>query len=256
MLLAILLKKPLQNGVLFSRNMTDFVSLNVGGTIYTTSRATLIRFPDSMLGSMFSDRLPSNQDDKGNYLIDGDGPLFRHVLNFLRRSILVLPEDFKELDMLAQEADFYQIKELIDAVTQIRNTVAVDREEEKRAKDLVKEQEFLEVEFECANGRWIIFGSSEILQKIPVVMEGFGNHLRLVRNQLDHIFGPEENGLIVPREQPLNRVKLFRQITQLGFKLVSVSSSGGDERSTDRWIFTRDVKSGSAGTTQKKPKAK
>ena len=91
-----------------------------------------------MIGSL------PHQDDKGNYLIDGDGPLFRHVLNFLRRSILVLPEDFKELDMLAQEADFYQIKELIDAVTQIRNTVAVDREEEKRAKDRVKEQEFLD----------------------------------------------------------------------------------------------------------------
>nr|XP_054771258.1 BTB/POZ domain-containing protein KCTD6-like [Lytechinus pictus] len=234
---------------LFHRNMTDFVSLNVGGTIYTTSRATLIRFPDSMLGSMFSDRLPSTQDDKGNYLIDGDGPLFRYVLNFLRRSILVLPEDFKELDMLAQEADYYQIKELIDAVSQLRITVAMAKEEETRAKERIQEQEFLEAEFECANGRWIIFGSSDTLQKIPIVMEGFGNHLRLVRNQLDHIFGPEENGLIVPREQPLSRVKLFRQITQLGFKLASVSSSGGDERSTDRWVFTREVKSSSTTCT-------
>ncbi|XP_030853136.1 BTB/POZ domain-containing protein KCTD6-like [Strongylocentrotus purpuratus] len=124
--------------------MADVVSLNVGGTIYTTSRATLTRFPDSRLGSMFSDRLPSIKDDKGNYLIDGDGSLFRYVLNFLRRSILVLPEDFKELDMLAQEADYYQIKELNDAVTQIRNKVTIDREEEKRAKERVKKQEFLE----------------------------------------------------------------------------------------------------------------
>ncbi|XP_071499030.1 BTB/POZ domain-containing protein KCTD21-like [Diadema antillarum] len=114
--------------------MDDFVNINVGGTIYTASRATLCRFPDSMLGSMFSDRLPSTRDEKGNYLIDGDGPLFRHVLNFLRRSALVLPEDFKELDMLAQEADYYQINELIDAVTQLRN----EKEEAE------KRQEFLE----------------------------------------------------------------------------------------------------------------
>ncbi|XP_071491243.1 BTB/POZ domain-containing protein KCTD6-like [Diadema antillarum] len=236
--------------------MNDFVNVNVGGTIYTTSRATLCRFPDSMLGSMFSDRLPSTRDEKGNYLIDGDGPLFRHVLNFLRRSVLVLPEDFKELDMLAQEADYYQINELIDAVTQLRNAVAIEREKEEAEKNCVKEQEFLEVEFECANGRWIIFGSSDILQKIPVVMESFGNHQRLVRNQLDHIFGPEENGLIIPREQPLNRVKLFRQITQLGFKLVSLSSSGGDERSTDRWIFARDAKTTSGTVDPKLAKAK
>ena len=236
--------------------MNDFVSLNVGGTIYTTSRATLIRFPDSMLGSMFSDRMPSNRDEKGNYLIDGDGPLFRYVLNFLRRSVLVLPDDFKELDMLAQEADYYQIRELIETVSQLRSELAMEKEEEKRAKERIKEHEFMEVEFECANGRWIIFGSSEILQKIPVVMESFGNHQRLVRNQLDHIFGPEENGLIIPREQPLNRVKLFRQITQLGFKLSAVSSSGGDERSTDRWIFTREVKTKTLKSTSSQSQEK
>eukprot|EP00057_Strongylocentrotus_purpuratus_P000627 XP_001179882.2 PREDICTED: BTB/POZ domain-containing protein KCTD6-like [Strongylocentrotus purpuratus] len=112
-----------------------------------------------MLESMFSGRLPSIKDDKGNYLIDGDGSLFRYVLNFLRRSILVLPEDFKEFDMLAQEADYYQIKELIDAVTQ--------------AKERAKEREFLEVEFErdTQDGKWRIFGSSETFNKIPVVMQ-------------------------------------------------------------------------------------
>eukprot|EP00057_Strongylocentrotus_purpuratus_P014037 XP_011668511.1 PREDICTED: uncharacterized protein LOC105440254 [Strongylocentrotus purpuratus] len=219
--------------------MTDFVSLNVGGTIYTTSRATLTRFPDSMLGSMFRGRLPSTKDDKGNYLIDGDGSLFRYVLNFLRRSILVLPEDFKELDMLVQEADFYQIKELIDAVTQIRN-----REEEKRAKsEHVKEQELLEVEH--INGKyWTIYGSSEILQKIPVIMEAWDRMGYVSRPSVDPIFGPEEKGFKFSPKSPLNRLQFFRQITQLGFKLVSVSSRGGSGDSVDMWSFTRDLKFG------------
>eukprot|EP00057_Strongylocentrotus_purpuratus_P005223 XP_003730472.1 PREDICTED: BTB/POZ domain-containing protein KCTD6-like [Strongylocentrotus purpuratus] len=202
--------------------MTDVVSLNVGGTIYTTSRATLTRFPDSMLGSMFSDRLPSIKDDKGNYLIDGDGSLFRYVLNFLRRKILVLPEDFKEFDMLAQEADYYQIKELIDAVA--------------RAKERVKKQEFLEVE--CSHDSrfptWEIFCRSEILQKIPVLVK-----IGFVKRPC--ITGTEENGFSIPSKPPLNRVNLFMQITQLGFKLVSVSSSGKDAQArVDRWVFTRD----------------
>ena len=234
-------KKPFQTGALFSRNMTDVVSLNVGGTIYTTSRATLTRFPDTMLGSMFSDRLPSIKDDKGNYLIDGDGSLFRYVLNFLRRSILVLPEDFKELEMLAQEADFYQIKELINAVAQIRN-----REEEKRAKsEHVKEQELLEVEFTPYDTfcPLIIYGSSETVQNIPVFMEAFRNRPGRHNDPSRHDnLGPEKNGFSLSNKPPLNRVEFFRQIAQLGFKIVSVSSSSDEHRTRDRWVFAREGK--------------
>ena len=75
-----------------------------------------------MLGKKFSgDRLPSAQDSQGNFIIDRDGQVFRHILNFLRTSKLVLPEDYKEFAILSEEADFYQIKELIAAITSIRN---------------------------------------------------------------------------------------------------------------------------------------
>ncbi|XP_003723300.1 BTB/POZ domain-containing protein KCTD6-like [Strongylocentrotus purpuratus] len=174
-----------------------------------------------MLWSMFSDRLPSIKDDKGNYLIDGDGPLFRYVLNFLRRSILVLPEDFKELDMLAQEADYYQIKELIDAVARAKSAH-------------FKEQEVLEVE--RLNGHyWSIHSSSEILEKIPIVMEAWDRRGYVKRSSVDPIFGPEEGGFSFASGTSLSRIKLFRQITQLGFKLISACP--GD--SVDRWVFTR-----------------
>ena len=66
-------------------DMEDLVTLNVGGCLYTTTVTTLTTYPDSMLGSMFSGRCPSHRDQNGNYVIDGDGPIFRHVLNFLRR---------------------------------------------------------------------------------------------------------------------------------------------------------------------------
>ncbi|KAJ8031284.1 BTB/POZ domain-containing protein KCTD6 [Holothuria leucospilota] len=220
----------------------EFVSLNVGGHIYTTTRSTLRRYPDSMLGSMFSGRMSTTHDSEGRYLIDGDGPLFRYVLNFLRRSELILPDNFAELDMLVAEADYYQIAEMVDALRSLRERRMESQEELNRKLESPKIQEFLEVEFECANGNWIIFARADILKKIPTVMESFGSHSNLYRTQFGRIFGPEENGLILPRERPLNRLKLFRELTQMGFELQAVSSSGGDERSTDRWVFSRVVK--------------
>ncbi len=97
--------------------MDEVIGLNVGGKIYTTSRSTLTKYPESMLARMFNGSLqPSATDAQGNYVIDRDGKLFRYILAFLRSSKLVLPKKFPELDMLKEEAEFYQIPELIEAV--------------------------------------------------------------------------------------------------------------------------------------------
>ncbi|CAH1232510.1 KCTD21 [Branchiostoma lanceolatum] len=101
----------------------DIVTLDVGGHVYRTTITTLTRYPDSMLGAMFSGDLGTLQDDQGRYFIDRDGTLFRHVLNFLRTSQLVLPEDFKELPLLEMEADFYQIQSLIEAVKSYKTSI-------------------------------------------------------------------------------------------------------------------------------------
>ena len=57
--------------------MNDLIHLNVGGKRYTTTRATLMRYPESMLGAMFSGELPTSVDEHGCYFIDRDGPMFR-----------------------------------------------------------------------------------------------------------------------------------------------------------------------------------
>ena len=88
------------------------ISLNVGGIMYTASLATLTRYSKSMLGAMFSGRMPLETDTNGNYFIDRDGKLFRHVLNFLRSGQLHLPKGFSELEQLKQEVDFYQLKDM------------------------------------------------------------------------------------------------------------------------------------------------
>jgi hypothetical protein len=81
------------------------VKLNVGGVRYTTSLTTLRRFPDTMLGSMFSGRhtLPKGED--GYFFIDRDGTHFHHILNFLRS-----PESYK-MEVKGEKAYRSQEKE-------------------------------------------------------------------------------------------------------------------------------------------------
>ena len=92
------------------------LNLNVGGFVYTTPLNTFTRYPSSMLGRMFSGRQKIDKDSKGNYFIDGDGSLFRHVLNFLRTGELCLPQSFDEFEQLSAEARFYQLDNLIEAI--------------------------------------------------------------------------------------------------------------------------------------------
>ena len=60
-----------------------FVKLNVGGTIYHTSRTTLLSKKGSMLEVLFSGRHTVPKDDDGNYFLDRDPMTFAYVLTLL-----------------------------------------------------------------------------------------------------------------------------------------------------------------------------
>jgi len=97
------------------QHFESVVNLNVGGMRYTTSLTTLRRFPDSMIGCMFSGRHTLPQGEDGYFFIDRDGTHFRHVLNFLRS-----PEGYKvsgltdaEKEELRRECEYYGIDQLM-----------------------------------------------------------------------------------------------------------------------------------------------
>ncbi|XP_038236995.1 BTB/POZ domain-containing protein KCTD4 [Dermochelys coriacea] len=92
------------------------ITLNVGGYLYITQKQTLTKYPDSFLEGVVNGKILCPFDADGHYFIDRDGLLFRHILNFLRNGELLLPEGFRENQLLAQEADFFQLKMLADAV--------------------------------------------------------------------------------------------------------------------------------------------
>ena len=95
------------------------IELNVGGVMYTTSLDTLLKQPDSLLASLFKESPQSRlvRDTKGKVFIDRDGVLFRYILDYLRNLKLVLPENFHERDRLKQEAEYFQLPDLVSCLS-------------------------------------------------------------------------------------------------------------------------------------------
>ncbi|CAN9500870.1 unnamed protein product [Ophioblennius macclurei] len=89
------------------------VHIDVGGHVYTSSLATLTKYPESRIGRLFDGTEPIVLDSlKQHYFINRDGTMFRYILNFLRTSKLLIPDDFKEYSLLYEEASFFQLAPL------------------------------------------------------------------------------------------------------------------------------------------------
>ena len=93
-------------------NLAQFkrrVKLNVGGSKFETTLTTLTRYPDSMLGSMFSGRHEVPPDEEDYIFIDRDGTHFRTILNFLRTGVLDVTSSTKDATELKREMEYYQL---------------------------------------------------------------------------------------------------------------------------------------------------
>jgi BTB/POZ domain-containing protein KCTD9 len=96
------------------KRMKSRVKLVVGGVRYETSRATIAEYPESMLESLVSGRHEVATDKDGYIFIDRDGKIFRHVLNAVRVGRLVLPPNFSEFELLAEEMEYYGLPFTVD----------------------------------------------------------------------------------------------------------------------------------------------
>lgn len=95
------------------------IRLDVGGSVFTTSRLTLTRDSDSMLAAMFSGRHHVTQEDDGTVFIDRDGTHFRYILNYLRDGGVnqdSLPRDRQVLKELRNEAVYFQLNGLVQII--------------------------------------------------------------------------------------------------------------------------------------------
>ncbi|XP_058473370.1 BTB/POZ domain-containing protein KCTD9b isoform X1 [Solea solea] len=97
---------------------TDWLTLNVGGRCFTTTRSTLVsKEPESMLAHMFREKdvWGNKRDPQGAYLIDRSPDYFEPILNYLRHGQLIINEGINPLGKgVLEEARFFGIEQLAE----------------------------------------------------------------------------------------------------------------------------------------------
>ncbi|KAK5583399.1 hypothetical protein RB653_004992 [Dictyostelium firmibasis] len=99
-------------------NNSEWISLNVGGRIFSTTRSTIIRDKDSMLAKMFSENWDSAKDINGAYLIDRSPDYFTPILNYLRCGTIIIDESIN-VEGVYQEARFFNITGMLDKLASL-----------------------------------------------------------------------------------------------------------------------------------------
>ena len=86
---------PLLSQAMSIETSTDCITLDIGGTIFKTSKQTLCRLPN-FFQVICSDQFTNEYQDDGSLFVDRDGSNFQYVLEYLRTGAL---PDFANLDV-------------------------------------------------------------------------------------------------------------------------------------------------------------
>lgn len=91
------------------KNLNERIKLNIGGQKYETSRTTILQYPESVLSILISDRHNIKYDDNKYIFIDRDGHIFKIILNSMRYGKIILPNNFEDYELLANEINYYKL---------------------------------------------------------------------------------------------------------------------------------------------------
>lgn len=94
------------------------VTLNVGGTIFCTTRATLVQQKDTFFDKMLNSKglTPILKDTHGNIFIDRNPQWFGRVLDFLRDGTFVQNISQQDCQAVLREAQYYNIIAMVDVL--------------------------------------------------------------------------------------------------------------------------------------------
>ncbi|XP_022107536.1 BTB/POZ domain-containing protein kctd15-like [Acanthaster planci] len=204
------------------------VHIDVGGQIYTSSLETLTHFPESKLAKLFNGTIPIVLDSlKQHYFIDRDGHLFRHILNFMRTSRLILPDNFAEFEALYEEARFFEIAEMVEALENYKLSTTKTREKTIKSENgLGNECIIVHTTPDCGE-RISLSGDKVLIHEIfPEVGSVMCNSTSAGWTQeSNHVIRFPLNGFC-----KLNTVQVLQRLLHCSFVVIA-SSGGGIEGS-------------------------
>ncbi|XP_053326261.1 BTB/POZ domain-containing protein KCTD17 [Spea bombifrons] len=126
------------------RNVSEvgqWVRLNVGGTVFLTTRQTLCREPNTFLCRLCQEsKLLSEMDETGAFLIDRDPAYFGAILRYLRHGKLVIDKNVC-IEGVLEEAEFYNIASLVKIIQEKMEEVEVSQIQQKHVYRVLQCQE-------------------------------------------------------------------------------------------------------------------
>ncbi|CAL2033954.1 unnamed protein product [Caenorhabditis brenneri] len=91
---------------------TEIVKLNIGGTIFQTTKSTLTKY-DGFFKTMLETDVPMIKDDYGAFFVDRSPKHFDTILNFMRDGDVALPSCEREIKEISKEAQYYLLSGLV-----------------------------------------------------------------------------------------------------------------------------------------------
>ncbi|XP_018579446.1 BTB/POZ domain-containing protein kctd15 isoform X2 [Anoplophora glabripennis] len=236
------------------------VHIDVGGTIYTSSLETLTKYPESKLAKLFNGSIPIVLDSlKQHYFIDRDGGMFRHILNFMRNSRLLIPDNFQDLDLLLEEAKYFEIAPMVRHLEQMKK---------ERIKNGVVSPSTLKSLTGDSSGHTqrnsFRQGGQETYECVALhVSPDLGERIMLSgdRSLLDEVF-PETNQAVMDVRSgvawnqqdahhvirfplngycKLNSMQVITRLLNAGFKIAASNGGGVEGQQFSEYLFIRKV---------------
>nr|XP_033789708.1 BTB/POZ domain-containing protein KCTD1 isoform X1 [Geotrypetes seraphini] len=209
------------------------VHIDVGGHMYTSSLATLTKYHESRIGRLFDGTEPIVLDSlKQHYFIDRDGQMFRYILNFLRTSKLLIPDDFKDYSLLYEEAKYFQLQPMLMELERWKQ----DRESRRFSRPC----ECLVVRVAPDLGERItLSGDKSLIEEVfPEIGDVMCNSVNAGWNHdSTHVIRFPLNGYC-----HLNSVQVLERLQQRGFEIVGSCGGGVDSSQFSEYVLRRELK--------------
>ncbi|CAF0739891.1 unnamed protein product [Didymodactylos carnosus] len=107
------------------------VLLDVGGKEFATTVDTLTSEKNTFFTAMFSGQWELERDERGRIFIDRNGDLFAEILEYMRNPRKYVVSDERLRQRLINEAEFYQLRTLLEILTEPERKAEEERQKDK-----------------------------------------------------------------------------------------------------------------------------